>query len=36
VLPNLLPAGIAQRLAFALWFAWAIHAGLAVSRAPQP
>jgi hypothetical membrane protein len=36
VLPQLVPAGIAQRLAFALWFAWAIHAGLAVSRAPQP
>lgn len=29
----LLPAGIAQRLAFALWFAWAIAAGMAVSRA---
>lgn len=29
----LLPAGIAQRLALALWFAWAIAAGVAVSRA---
>lgn len=26
-LPQLIPAGVAQRLAFALWFAWAIHAG---------
>lgn len=26
VLPRLVPAGVAQRLAYALWFAWAIHA----------
>ncbi|HEV8695237.1 MAG TPA: DUF998 domain-containing protein [Lysobacter sp.] len=29
---QLLPAGFAQRLAFAIWFAWAIAAGHAVSR----
>lgn len=29
----LLPAGIAQRIAFAIWFAWAIAVGVAVSRA---
>ena len=27
LLTSLLPAGIAQRLAFALWFAWLILAG---------
>lgn len=32
VLPGLLPAGIAQRLAMALWFAWAIHAGSFLAR----
>lgn len=31
-LPQLLPAGLAQRLAFAVWFAWAIHAGAAAHR----
>lgn len=41
VLPQLIPAGLAQRLAFALWFAWAIHAGHvarrhAVARQAQP
>lgn len=36
VLPKLIPAGLAQRLAFALWFAWAIHAGYAMDRARQP
>lgn len=30
--PSLLAAGIAQRIAFALWFAWAIAVGYAVSR----
>jgi hypothetical membrane protein len=32
VLPQLLPAGLAQRLAFVLWFAWAVHADGAVNR----
>lgn len=32
VLPQLLPAGLAQRLAFAAWFAWAIHAGRVAER----
>ena len=36
VLPKLIPAGTAQRLAFALWFAWAIHAGYALDRLRQP
>jgi hypothetical protein len=36
VLPQLLPAGLAQRLAFVLWFAWAIHAGATVNRRGQP
>lgn len=31
-LPALLPAGIAQRVAFALWLAWAIGAGAWVNR----
>jgi hypothetical protein len=35
-LPQLLPAGLAQRLAFALWFAWAIHAGGMANRRGQP
>lgn len=33
VLALLLPAGIAQRIAFGAWFAWAIAANYAVSRA---
>jgi hypothetical protein len=36
LLPQLVPAGIAQRLAFAWWFAWAIHAGYAMERLRQP
>ena len=36
VLPHLLPAGLAQRLAFALWFAWAIDAGALANRRGQP
>ncbi|MFC5578654.1 DUF998 domain-containing protein [Lysobacter niabensis] len=36
VLPHLLPAGLAQRLAFALWFAWAIHSGETANRRAQP
>jgi hypothetical protein len=35
LLPHLLPAGLAQRLAFAAWFAWAIHADAVANRA-QP
>lgn len=35
-LPTLVAAGIAQRLAFALWFAWALVAGVVVNRARQP
>lgn len=35
VLPHLLPAGLAQRLAFALWLAWAIHAGTMANRRGQ-
>ena len=35
-LPKLVPAGLAQRLAFALWFLWALQAGAAVNRAGQP
>jgi hypothetical protein len=34
VLSRLMPAGIAQRLAFALWFAWAIYAEYVLNRAP--
>lgn len=35
VLPQLMPAGAAQRLAFAAWFAWAIQAGhVAAHRQP--
>jgi len=33
VLPRLLLPGIAQRLAFALWFGWSIYAGHVVNRA---
>jgi hypothetical protein len=33
VLPRLLLPGIAQRLAFGLWFGWAIYAGHLVNRA---
>lgn len=36
VLPQLIPAGLAQRLAFALWFAWAIHCGHVVRRQAVP
>ena len=36
VLPHLLPAGLAQRLAFAVWFAWAIDAGALLNRSAQP
>jgi len=36
VLPRLLLPGIAQRLAFALWFAWSIYAGRAINRSAQP
>jgi hypothetical protein len=32
VLPGLLAAGIAQRLAMAVWFAWAVQAGFFVAR----
>lgn len=35
-LPALIPAGIAQRLAFALWFAWAICCGRVVGAQAQP
>ena len=35
-LPALIPVGIAQRLAFALWFAWAICCGHAVGARAQP
>lgn len=31
-LPQLVPAGLAQRLAFVLWFAWAVHADVAANR----
>ena len=34
LLPALIPAGIAQRVAFALWFLWALHAARAVNRVP--
>jgi hypothetical protein len=33
VLPRLLLPGIAQRLAFAVWFGWSIYAGLVLNRA---
>lgn len=33
VLPRLLLPGVAQRLAFALWFGWSIYAGYVVNRA---
>jgi hypothetical membrane protein len=36
VLPHLVAAGLAQRLAFALWFAWAVHADGAANRAGPP
>lgn len=36
LLPALVPAGIAQRLAFALWFLWALHASQAANRVRQP
>ena len=36
LLPTLIPAGIAQRLAFALWFLWALHASRVVNRVRQP
>lgn len=36
LLPALVPAGIAQRLAFALWFLWALHAAHVVNRTRQP
>lgn len=36
LLPMLCPAGSAQRLAFALWFLWALQAARVVNRAPQP
>ena len=36
LLPALIPAGIAQRLAFALWFLWALHAARVVNRVRQP
>lgn len=32
LLPHLVPAGVAQRLAFAAWFAWAVAAAHAVAR----
>ena len=36
LLPMLLPAGSAQRLAFALWFLWALQTGRVVNRVLQP
>ena len=36
LLPMLVPAGLAQRSAFALWFLWALHAARVVNRARQP
>ena len=36
LLPHVIPAGIAQRIAFALWLAWAILAGRVPLRAAQP
>lgn len=36
LLPMLVPAGIAQRLAFALWFLWALHAARIANLARQP
>jgi hypothetical protein len=36
LLPMLLPAGSAQRLAFALWFLWALQAARVANRALQP
>lgn len=36
LLPMLVPVGSAQRLAFALWFLWALQAARVVNRALQP
>jgi hypothetical membrane protein len=36
LLPMLLTAGSAQRLAFALWFLWALQTGRVVNRVLQP
>jgi len=36
LLPVLVPAGGAQRLAFALWFSWALHAAWVANRLRQP
>lgn len=36
LLPMLVPAGSAQRLAFALWFLWALPTARVVNRALQP
>lgn len=35
-LPQLLPPGLAQRLAFASWFAWTLYVGGVVGRRGQP